>query len=109
MSLHTYKHSNSTRVRLLAGLWLAAIFFVSTTAPRLSAAALQDQSTSSEVVPRVALAELSGTPGAILMVPLYFTPDLKTPLRSFVVDIEFVSNNLKFQKASRGVAAEQAN
>ena len=109
MSLHTYKHSNSTRVRLLAGLWLAAGLFVSTTAPRLSAAALQDQSTSSEVVPRVALAELSGTPGASLMVPLYFTPDLKTPLRSFVVDIEFVSNNLKFQKASRGVAAEQAN
>ncbi|MBI4478697.1 MAG: hypothetical protein HY651_01630 [Acidobacteria bacterium] len=109
MSLYTYKHSNSARVRLLAGVWLAASFFVSTTAPRLAAAVWQDQSASSGVVPLVALAELSGTPGASLMVPLYFTPDLQTPLRSLTVDIEFVSNNLKFQKASRGVAAEQAN
>ena len=109
MSLPTYKRIKGMKDRLLAGSWLAATVVLSMTAPELSAAALQDQSTSSGVVPRVTLAELSGTPGASLMVPLYFTPDPKTPLRSFVVDIEFVSNNLKFQKASRGVAAEQSN
>ena len=43
------------------------------------------------------------------MMPLYFTPDPNNPLRSVAVDIEFVSNNLKFQKASMGLAAEQAN
>jgi hypothetical protein len=66
------------------------------------------QSAAPEVVPRVALAELNGTPGSSLMVPLYFTPDPKNPVRSITVDIEFVSNNLKFDHASKGTAAEQS-
>ena len=41
------------------------------------------------------------------MVPLYFTPDPRAPLRSITVDIDYVSNSLKFQKASRGVVTEQ--
>jgi len=43
-----------------------------------------------------------------LMIPFYFTPDPDKPLRSVTVDIDYVSNNLKFQKASKGVAADQA-
>jgi hypothetical protein len=41
------------------------------------------------------------------MLPLYFTPDPKNPVRSITVDIEFVSNNLKFDHASNGTAADQ--
>jgi len=54
-------------------------------------------------VPRISLSEITGSPGASLMVPLYYTPDPKQPLRSLTVEIDFVSNHLKFQKASRGV------
>ena len=61
-----------------------------------------------EGVPRVTVGEINGTPGASLMLPLYFTPDPKVPLRSLIVDIDFVSNSLKFLKASPGVVTEQA-
>jgi hypothetical protein len=63
---------------------------------------------ASGIVPRVSLAELNGTPGSSLMVPLYFTPDPKDPIRSITVDIEFVSNNLKFDHASKGTAADES-
>lgn len=68
----------------------------------------EGEKASEEAVPRVAVGEITGSPGASLMIPLYFTPDPKTPLRSIVVDIDYVSNNLKFHKAARGTAAEQA-
>lgn len=57
-------------------------------------------------VPRVSLSEITGSPGASLMVPLYYAPDPQQPARSLTVDIEYVSNHLKFQKASRGVLPE---
>jgi hypothetical protein len=66
------------------------------------------QETASGKVPMVSLAEITGTPGASLMVPLYFTPDPKTPLRSISVDVSYVANSLRFQKASLGAAAETA-
>jgi hypothetical protein len=73
-----------------------------------SAAPWQAAQASSGEVPRVSLTEINGTPGASLMIPFYFTPDPNKPLRSVTVDIDYVSNNLKFQKASKGVAADQA-
>ena len=57
-------------------------------------------------VPRIAIGEVSANPGNSLMIPMYFTPDPNTPLRSFVAEIEFVSNNLKFQKAEKGTVLE---
>ena len=65
------------------------------------------QEASAGAGPRVSVGEINGTPGAGLMVPLYFTPDPRAPLRSITVDIDYVSNSLKFQKASRGVVTEQ--
>ena len=88
------------------GLWLAVAWVLHCIPPQLQAAALQSVA---EQVPRVALAEIDGTPGASLMMPLSLTPDPKNPLRSLTVDIEYVSNSLIFQKASRGLAAELAN
>lgn len=58
--------------------------------------------------PRVAVGEITGTPGSILMLPLYYTPDPKLPVKDVSVEIEFVSNTLKFDKLSAGVAAEEA-
>jgi hypothetical protein len=58
-------------------------------------------------VPRVAIGEINGNPGSNLMVPLYFTPDPNKPLRSITIEIEYVSNSLKFQRAAAGLAVEQ--
>ncbi len=59
-----------------------------------------------EGAPRISLGEIVGSPGASLTIPLYYTPSANEPLRSFAVDIGFVSNHLEFQKAAPGVAPE---
>ena len=61
-----------------------------------------DSSPADDRVPRVALSEITGNPGQSLMIPMYFTPDPQNPLRSFTVEIEFVSNSLKFNSAEPG-------
>ena len=53
--------------------------------------------------PRISLGEITGSPGASLTIPLYYTPSAAQPLRSLVVDVDFVSNHLEFQKAAPGV------
>lgn len=62
-----------------------------------------------DTVPRISLGEITASPGASLMMPLYYTPDPQKPLRALTVDIDYVSNHLKFQKASRGVIPEEVN
>ncbi|HWP84661.1 MAG TPA: hypothetical protein VNN17_05695 [Terriglobia bacterium] len=59
--------------------------------------------------PLVSLAEIKGTSGSSVLMPLSLAADPKRPLRSLTVDIEFVSKSLTFQKISRGIAAEVAN
>jgi hypothetical protein len=97
---------------------LAAILLVCLSAmlvqPFLSAAPWQEDAADAKTpkeapakepttVPRISLGEITGSPGANLMVPLYYTPDPKAPLRSLSVDVDFVSSHLKFQKSARGV------
>jgi len=53
--------------------------------------------------PFVSVGQVEGSPGASLIVPVYFTPDPQTAIQSFTVDIEFVSNNLQFQDVSKGI------
>ena len=57
-------------------LWLAVVGALLPMPPQLRAAALQSDS---EQVPRVSLAEISGNPGASVMMPLSLTPDPKNP------------------------------
>jgi hypothetical protein len=88
---------------LLAGLFLAQV---------ASAAGQQNppasgQNSEAVSLPRVAVGEINGNPGSSLMVPLYFTPDPNRPLRSITVEIDYVSNSLKFQSAASGTAVEQ--
>ena len=63
---------------------------------------------ASNAVPRVVVGEITGNPGNSLMIPLYYTPYPNVPLRSFTVEIEYVSNSLKFKRAEKGTAAESA-
>lgn len=70
------------------------------------AAAMQQ---SPEPVPRVALGAVKAPPGTSVMTPLSFTPDPGTPLRAITLGVEYVSNSLHFETASRGLAAEMAN
>jgi hypothetical protein len=95
--------------------------------PRLGAAPLQQKSSdakkagsneaaaggkqeaaksSGSGAPKIGLDEITGSPGASLMIPLYYTPAANEPMRSLTVDIEYVSSHLKFQKAAAGVIPE---
>jgi hypothetical protein len=95
------------RIRAMASL--AALLLIVVVLPsRLSAQAESAAPAGAQSVPRIAVGEISGTPGASLMVPLYYTPDPKVPLRSVAVEIEFVSNNLEFQKVAKGLAADSS-
>jgi hypothetical protein len=48
-------------------------------------------------------------PGTSIAVPLYFTPGTGQPLRSVHLEIEFVSNSVKFDKADKGTASSVQN
>ena len=87
----------------------AALLLLTVLCISVDSATATAQTSGTDKLPKVSLAEITGTPGASLMVPFYFTPDPKNPLRSVNVDIEYVANSLQFQKASRGAAAEAAN
>jgi len=106
----THGICNGISLRLLVAVFFSAglVILLAGVQPALSAAPWQASQPASGEVPRVSLTEINGTPGASLMIPFYFTPDPNKPLRSVTVDIEYVSSNLKFQKASKGVAADQA-
>jgi len=56
--------------------------------------------------PYVSIGTVDGSPGASLIVPVYYTADPKTAIRSVTLELEFVSNNLEFQDATKGVVDE---
>ena len=53
--------------------------------------------------PYLTVGAVEASPGASVIVPVYYTPEPKTPVRSFTAEIEFVSNNLTFQDVAQGV------
>ena len=99
--------------RLLRGGWFVATFIAFVVPTSLFAAVSQGLSGTQVApdpsgVPRVTVGKMTATPGEEMMVPLYFTANPKVPVRAFTVEIDYVSNSLKFQKAAKGVAAETA-
>ena len=58
---------------------------------------------------RITLGSSSGTPGTLVVVPIYFTPAEGMGVRSLKLEVNFVSANLKFDKVERGIAAEMGN
>ncbi len=86
---------NQIRHRVLSGLLVAAVL-IGFSVP------------SEAQEPRVSLAEVGGTPGDSLLMPVSLTPDAEQPMRSLTIDIEYVSNSLAFTSVSRGMGAELA-
>jgi cohesin domain-containing protein len=81
--------------------------------PLIVSAAAQDgraQQTAPSALPPpyLAIGTVEGSPGASVIVPVYYTADPKTAIRHISLDIEFVSNNLEFQDASKGVIDEDS-
>ena len=55
---------------------------------------------------RVTVGSTSGTPGASVVVPIYFTPADGVQVGTLKIVIKYVSANLKFSKVDMGIAAE---
>jgi hypothetical protein len=73
----------------------------------LSPRAAAQSDAAAPAPPFVSVGKVDGSPGASLIVPLYYTADPGTPIRSFTVEIEFVSNNLSFQDATKGIVDQE--
>lgn len=58
---------------------------------------------------RLTLGSATGSPGASVVVPIYFTPAEQESVGQASLTINFVSKNLKFQKIDPGAAAELGN
>lgn len=58
--------------------------------------------------PRLTLASASGSPGGVLVMPIYFAPE-GVALDRIQLKTTFVSRNLKFTRLTRGSAAEGAS
>lgn len=103
------------RTQFLRGKFLWSVVLLlgicwtqSALAAQQNAPASGGDSDAAKKVPRVSVGEINGNPGSNLMVPLYFTPDPNKPLRSITVELDYVSNSLKFENAASGTAVEQA-
>ena len=53
------------------------------------------------------LGTVAGDPGSSIAVPIYFKPSGDPSLRSLRVELEFVSNSVKFAKAEKAPASEE--
>jgi hypothetical protein len=67
--------------------------------------ALAQQSAGSDEPPSFILGTVSGDPGTTVGIPLYFNIGGGKPIRSAHVEVEFVSNSVKFVKADKGAAS----
>ena len=88
---------------------LTASLLLSAGGPLVTAGAAQDSEDVEAPPPIISVGQITGTPGASLMIPLYYTPDPDNPMKSITVEIDYVSNNLKYLKLSPGLAAERVN
>src|SRR5262249_14885649 len=70
-----------------------------------TAFAQEEQKTTSG--PQISVGEVTGSPGASLMVPVYFTPDSKAPIKKLAATVEYVSNNMEFQEVSSAVTEQE--
>ena len=57
----------------------------------------------------VILGTVASDPGTTATIPLYYKPGAARSIRNVHLELEFVSNSVKFAKAEKGVAAETQN
>jgi len=70
-----------------------------------SRAAVAQQGGGNNDPPAFILGTVSGDPGTIAGIPLYFKTGSGKPIRSAHLEVEFVSNSVKFAKANKGTAS----
>jgi hypothetical protein len=85
-------------VLLLSSLSAAATCYSQTPKP--------NEEFDPETTTRVTLGGASGTPGTVVVVPIYFTPARNVAVGRLRVEVTYVSVNLKFSKLDKGIAAE---
>ena len=61
---------------------------------------------SNRTIARIALGAQTATTGVNVVIPLYYTPAQGVELRSLSVELEWVSQHLRFVRHQRGIAAE---
>jgi hypothetical protein len=69
--------------------------------------AIAQQGSASTEPPTFILGTVSGDPGRIVGVPLYLKGSENQPIQNVRLDLEFVSNSVKFIKADKGPAASE--
>ncbi len=70
--------------------------------PTLAAA----QASEARATANIILGTVASDRGTTATVPLYYQPAEDTPIRSLHLEVDFVSNSVKFAKAEKGIAAE---
>ena len=70
--------------------------------PALAAA----QASEARAPANLILGTVASDRGTTATVPLYYQPAEDTPIRSLHLEVDFVSNSVKFAKAEKGIAAE---
>ena len=92
-------------------LWLVLaiggiLFLLSS--PRLAGAA-QERKAGREPASNVVVGTVASERGTTAAIPLYYQPTKNSAVRSLHLELDFVSNSIKFAKAEKGVAAEGLN
>jgi len=88
----------------LASLALAGATILGGTSPPLA-----QQSGGAGEPATVILGTVASDPGTTATIPLYYKPGAARSIRNVHLELEFVSNSVKFAKAEKGVAAETQN
>ena len=70
--------------------------------PTLAAAQASEARASANLI----LGTVASDRGTTATIPLYYQPAEDTPIRSLRLEVDFVSNSVKFAKAEKGIAAE---
>ena len=72
----------------------------------LGLAVAQQRKTGQESTPSLILGTVASERGTTVSIPVYYQPGKSGGLRSLHLDVDFVSNTVKFAKADKGLAAQ---
>jgi len=75
----------------------------------IGAPASAQQAKSNEPAASIVIGTVASEVGTTAAIPLYFQPAKNSSVRSLHLELDFVSNSIKFAKAEKGVAAEGQN
>ena len=84
------------------GFLIAGLLFLVT----LAAPAQAQQDAEDPQATRVTVGDGAGTPGASVVVPIYFTPGEGVEVGRLKLTVSYVSRNLKYSRIDRGLVAE---